>query len=88
MAYRQKFIGSLRCSLAISYNDWRRHATSMKLTGTDRQTDGTEVYIPQLFQHRGGGVIKAVHLGKDGEENWYIKTFYTFSDKNWQNFAY
>ena len=24
---------------------------------------------------------KPVHLGKNGEENWYIKTFYTFSEK-------
>ena len=28
------------------------------------------------------------HLGKNGEENWYIRTFYTFSDKKGQNFVF
>ena len=38
--FHQKSIGAFRCSLAMSYNYWRRCMTSMKLTGTDRWTDG------------------------------------------------
>ena len=34
----QKSIGALRCSLATSCDEWRRRATSMKLTGIGRQT--------------------------------------------------
>ena len=42
--FRQKFIRAFRCSLATSYDDLRRHATSMKLTGTDRRT-GRQTYV-------------------------------------------
>ena len=38
--FRQKSIGAVRCSQATSYDDWRRRAASMKLTGTDGQTGG------------------------------------------------
>ena len=38
--FHQKSTGALRCSLATSYNDWRRRVMTMKLTGTDRQTGG------------------------------------------------
>ena len=37
--FRQKFIGTVRCSLATSNDYWRRRSMSMKLTGTDRQAD-------------------------------------------------
>ena len=35
----QKSIGSVRCSLAMSYDDCQRRTMSMKLTGTKRQAD-------------------------------------------------
>ena len=38
--FRQKSILAFRCSLATSYNDWPHRVMTMKLTGTDRQTDG------------------------------------------------
>ena len=40
VGFCQKSIGAVGCSLATLYDDWRRRATSRKLTGMDRQTDG------------------------------------------------
>ena len=36
--FRQKSISAIRCSLATAYDDWRCCLTTLKLTGTDRQT--------------------------------------------------
>ena len=38
--FHQKFIGALICSLGTSYDNWRCCVMTMKLTGTDRQTEG------------------------------------------------
>ena len=38
--FDQKSIGAVRCSLAMSYDDWRRRSTPKKLTGTDEQAAG------------------------------------------------
>ena len=35
----QNPICAVRCSLAMSCDDWQRRATSMRLTGTGRRTD-------------------------------------------------
>ena len=35
--FRKKSLGAIRCSLAMSYDNWRRGTISMKLTGTGRQ---------------------------------------------------
>ena len=37
--FRQKSTKVVRCSLPISYHNWRRRVMSLKLTGTDRQAD-------------------------------------------------
>ena len=49
-------------------------------------TTKTEVYIPQLFP-KGGG-IKPEDLGKNGEEIWYIRTFFHIFTQKWVNFKF
>ena len=46
----------------------------------------SEVYIPQLFCNR--GVIKPERLGKNGEENWYIRTFFHIFTQKWANLIF
>ena len=45
--------------------------------------NSAEVYIPQLFP-KGGG-IKPEDLGKNGEEIWYIRTFFHIFTQKWVN---
>ena len=52
----------------------------------------SDYHYPQLYNLQvfaeGGGGIKPEHLGKNGEENWYIRTFFHIFTQKWVNFIF
>ena len=79
------FQNYFNCFFSVFQGNDKLELSSAKLSFI--QLPAGQRYIPQLFSQGGGG-NKPEHLGKNGEENWYIRTFFHIFTQRWVNSIY